>query len=333
MSNKSQKPEDLLDLNIPTLNDVNKVLKEVLEKTNNEDFKLRLKKKFEKIKNYHPTIVVFGDSGVGKSSLINSLFGVNVCQTSDVKEGTKEPQKVESDEITIIDFPGIGHEGESQEKYIRMYLEWLKKENIDLILWVIKADDRSYINSQTFYNQLVSEFGEIPVLFVISQIDKLHPVHGFSRINDPDKLELIDEAESQEEKQRIFEEYSFKLSDKQNENLKIKIDDIAEKFKVDKNRIIPVSANYNINIEYLAEKIIDVLPKEKKYSFFKNFNEEVITENIKKETEKSFIDNIIETAKEFGKAVLEGVKNIIIEKAKDKLKDIFDELWPPKWLK
>ena len=46
------------------------------------------------IKNYTPKIGVFGDTGVGKSSLCNSLFGKDIASVSDVEACTREIQEI-----------------------------------------------------------------------------------------------------------------------------------------------------------------------------------------------------------------------------------------------
>lgn len=71
-----------------------------------------IKAEISRIRNYTPKVAVFGDTGVGKSSLCNALFGKEIAEISDVEACTRKPQEIllsGSDAgITLIDVPGIG---------------------------------------------------------------------------------------------------------------------------------------------------------------------------------------------------------------------------------
>jgi predicted GTPase len=53
-----------------------------------------VKAELKKVRNYTPKIGVFGDTGVGKSSLCNALFGKDIAKISDVEACTREPQEI-----------------------------------------------------------------------------------------------------------------------------------------------------------------------------------------------------------------------------------------------
>ena len=61
---------------------------------------------------YTPKVGVFGNSGVGKSSLCNAIFGKEVAKISDVEACTRKPQEIligsENSGIVLVDVPGIG---------------------------------------------------------------------------------------------------------------------------------------------------------------------------------------------------------------------------------
>jgi GTP-binding protein EngB required for normal cell division len=86
-----------------------------------------------------------GQTGVGKSSLINSLFEVSL-ETHDFKPCTKQPEKhisrtEDGFEFWFWDMPGIGESSDADSRYIEMYKEKIKES--DILLWAIHADSRS----------------------------------------------------------------------------------------------------------------------------------------------------------------------------------------------
>lgn len=79
-----------------------------------------ISKRITRIRSYTPKVGVFGNSGVGKSSLCNALFGKEVAKISDVEACTRKPQEIllgsESGGITLIDVPGIGEDPAHQKE-------------------------------------------------------------------------------------------------------------------------------------------------------------------------------------------------------------------------
>jgi predicted GTPase len=57
-----------------------------------------------------------------------------------------------------------------------LYREQLSR--LDLVLWLIKADDRALAVDEHFYHQVIGEAYRHKVLFVISQSDKTEPTSG-----------------------------------------------------------------------------------------------------------------------------------------------------------
>lgn len=110
----------------------------------------KLKKIFEDfikpIESEPITIVILGQTGVGKTSLINALFNVNL-PTGDVSPITKEPQstfaydKTGKKLLVFWDMPGVGESEEADEKYLMDYRT--KIINSDIAIWAIHADTRS----------------------------------------------------------------------------------------------------------------------------------------------------------------------------------------------
>jgi GTP-binding protein EngB required for normal cell division len=91
-------------------------------------------------------VAVMGQTGVGKSSLINALFQTNL-KTDPVRPCTLEleaPVQVRNSDghlMLFYDLPGIGESGHADARYLKMYLSML--HDADVVLWLLHADSRS----------------------------------------------------------------------------------------------------------------------------------------------------------------------------------------------
>lgn len=234
--------------------------------------------RIEKIRGYVPKVGVFGDAGVGKSSLCNALFGKEVAKIADVEACTRSPQEIliqsgSGGGIALIDVPGVGEDPARQREYMALY-ESLAP-NLDLILWVIKADSRSYASSLEAYSSVKKSAPSIPIVFVISQADKT---------NDSDD----------------WEKDLFSPGGTQVGNIAIKELDVSKKFGVIATNIVSVATNNkkqkSYNIEKLVELVVNILPNEKKYSFTREAKDEFVSEQTIIAAEKGIVDIVKEMA-------------------------------------
>lgn len=91
-------------------------------------------------------VAVMGQTGVGKSSLLNACFGTDL-KTDPVRPCTREvsePVKVRNEqghELWFYDLPGVGESEHADAGYLDMYLH--KLVEADVVLWLIHADSRS----------------------------------------------------------------------------------------------------------------------------------------------------------------------------------------------
>ncbi len=93
-------------------------------------------------------VAVLGQSGVGKSSTVNNLFGAKF-KVSRTGEGTTEENFVgyvdyelpDGSLITVADLPGYGRTASTDEKYKKLYIDALK--GVDIILLIIQANDKA----------------------------------------------------------------------------------------------------------------------------------------------------------------------------------------------
>jgi len=258
-------------------------------KIDKEELFAKIKEEITRIRTYVPKVAIFGDTGVGKSSLCNALFGKDIAKISDVEACTREPQEVLIQNqngnagIILIDVPGVGEDPERHSEYLELYKSLLPE--LDLIIWAIKADDRKYASAIDVYQKILEpNLKNCPVLFVITQVDKIEPYRDWD----------IDHN---------------KPGKKQEDSINRKTNDISSRFNTPTNKIIPISSNDKYNLVALVNKIVGVLPNEKKSAFVREAKEENISEEAVLNSEKGLWDWIVET---FGDAV-DSLKDVVVD--------------------
>ncbi|EHF5000645.1 GTPase family protein [Enterobacter asburiae] len=194
----------------------------------------RVIQQIRQLTNFEPVIGIMGKTGAGKSSLCNALFTGEVSPVSDVAACTREPLhfrlQVGERLMTIVDLPGVGESSARDAEYAALYQQQLPR--LDLVLWLIKADDRALAVDEHFYRQVIGEAYRHKVLFVISQSDKIEPTSG-----------------------------DDKLSTEQKQNISRKICLLHELF----HPVHPVSAvsvRQQWGLRVMAERMIKCLPRE-----------------------------------------------------------------------
>lgn len=288
------------------------------EKEKRERYKKKIlddvKEELKRVRNYIPKVGIFGDTGVGKSSLCNALFGKDIAKISNVEACTREPQEIfigdtNKGGIILVDVPGTGEDPERHQEYIKLY-ESLTPE-LDLVLWTIKADDRKYASGIDVYKKILKpNIKNCPVVFVITQVDKIEPYRDWDLANNHPGSE-------------------------QEKNIQLKINDISDKFDISTNKIIPISANDSYNLKKLVSKVIEVLPNEKKYSFSREAKEENVTEESREKAEKGIFDHIKEKIGEAWDYVKDDVIDYLAEKAIEHIPKIAEKAvdWFKSWFK
>ncbi|EKN3504067.1 GTPase family protein [Yersinia enterocolitica] len=146
-----------------------------------------------KLIHYEPVIGIMGKTGAGKSSLCNALFAGEVSPVSDVAACTREPLRyrlrIGRHSMVLVDLPGVGESELRDWEYQALYRRQLPQ--LDLVLWVIKADDRALSVDERFYREVIGTHRH-KVLFVVNQVDKLEPCHQWNATsNSPSSRQKI----------------------------------------------------------------------------------------------------------------------------------------------
>ena len=216
---------------------------------------------------------MFGKTGSGKSSLCNSLFGQEICPISDVAACTRDTKdvllKMGQKGIKLIDVPGVGECEKRDEEYAQLYLKLLPE--LDLVLWLLKGDDRAYSSDEAFYKDIVKphlDQGK-PLLFVVNQADKIEPF-------------------------REWDEKNHEPGPKQLQNIDRKVNEVRSYFDVPTSKIIPVSANERYNLIKLVDEMVFALPPEKRITVFKEVEKELRSEKATKRVKKDFVDTVLD---------------------------------------
>lgn len=205
--------------------------------------KERIERKISEKLNYTASIGVFGKTGVGKSSLCNSIFGTELYPVSDIGACTRAPQeellKFGNKNLKLVDVPGVGENTERDEEYAALYNSLIPQ--LDLVFWVLKADDRAFSDDINFYKKIVSKYIDDiskPFFIVLNQVDKLAK-HG--------EWNYEDHTPEPELRQKID----------------AKIQYVADVFEIAPSKIIPVSSEERYNLVRLIDEMVFALPKEK----------------------------------------------------------------------
>jgi len=257
----------------------------------------RIIQQINMITNYEPAIGIMGKTGAGKSSLCNALFAGSISPVSDVAACTRDPLRfrlqVGERFMTIVDLPGVGESGARDNEYAALYQDQLPR--LDLVLWLIKADDRALVTDEHFYQQVIGEAYRHKVLFVISQSDKAEPGSG-----------------------------GDKLSTEQKRNISRKICLLHELFQP-VHPVCAISVRLQWGVRVMAEQMIKCLPREASSPVVAQLQCPFRTEQVKEQARDDFGETVgaaLDTVSAFPlipapvRAIIQAVRTTVVSMAR-----------------
>lgn len=241
-----------------------------------------------------------GKSGAGKSSLCNELFRGKVSAVSDVNACTRDILRFRlrsgRHSLVIVDLPGVGENGQRDHEYRALYRRMLPE--LDLVLWVIKADDRALSVDEQFWNGVMQPYQQ-QVLFVLNQADKIEPSHEWdTRTGTP--------------------------SPQQRENLKAKQAAITTMF-TPRHPVCVVSALTGWGVEAMVATMMRCLPDRATSPLATQLHGRFCTEPVKSQARDGFgeaVGRVFDTAESSSflpaplKAVIRTVRDVVVSVAR-----------------
>lgn len=228
---------------------IQKLLEYILSKSSatSEDEEKVMSALNEEITNKPFRVAVIGQSGVGKSTTLNAVFGLKEY-TSDIAEGTTNiVEKIfpmrNGFNLSIFDMPGLGCDYKMDKEYENMYAKVLP--NCDVIVYIISASSKDFGEDCRILKEVVLPICNEKSIRdnLIIAINKIDTIGEMSDPNNPSYRWDITNNEPTEDLKRLMKGKLMDISAKLiGEGLVGSFDSISHE------QVVFYSAIYNYNL-------------------------------------------------------------------------------------
>ncbi|SFB66450.1 GTPase family protein [Butyrivibrio sp. YAB3001] len=288
--------------NLTTHNGIFSRINEILLECNASEYeKQKFMRHLMEAKNQHLGLMIVGPTGVGKTSTIDALLGVEKAKIgTGTSPETMEIAEYDFEGITIYDTPGFGDGTDADKRHAEDITKLLQDTNekgepiIDLVLILIDGTSRDIGTTINLINHLlIHHFKDEPgrLLIAVNKADRAIPVgnHWDYEANKPDEaiVKRMDET-VKTIRERIYTSTG------------INVDPIwyCAGGKEEGGEKYPA-----YNVSKLLSYIVSATPKEKRVVFLGNINTEETdylyddgAKNYNKETASSIWESILTCA-------------------------------------
>ena len=161
------------------------------------------------------SILALGPSQVGKTALVKRLFNLNDKELK-LKGGLKsDTTKVETRTkiingilVKYSDSPGFFDSGGKDKENLRKIITYLKNNDVDIVLWVIKINDIVFSSYKTLLINLTRQFGKDiwnKTIIVLTHANDIPPDEYFTD-NDEYFMDNDEYQKEEEEKYNLQQE-------------------------------------------------------------------------------------------------------------------------------
>ena len=203
--------------------------------------------------------------------------------------------------VRLIDIPGVGENAERDAEYEQLYRALLPQ--LDLVLWVIKGDDRAFSADEHFYkNVLAPAGGEAKTLFVLNQVDKIEPFREW---------DVVNARPSPSQMQNILDKEAY----------------ITQRFGFTDHPVIAVAASEGYNVTHLVEAMVRALPKHAQSGVASQVRDEHKTRTVTEEATEGFGDTVDRVLDDIIDNTLPAPLRVVVKAAKKAVVNGLKKAW------